>query len=274
MTCGEWLQHAMKYLTKAGIGTAHLDALVLLEDAAGHDRAWLLAHPEHKLAAKTIAHLNRQLKQRSTFIPLSYIRGKTEFFGREFMINADVLEPRPESETMIELLKKLSSAGSFGDSPQIFDIGTGSGALGITAKLELVGSTAVLIDIDPHCLAIAKRNAENLGAEVILKHSDLLSEIEPVTRPAVVLANLPYVPNGYRINQAALHEPRLAIFGGTDGLDLYRALFGQLAARPDHIKWVLTESLPPQHPDLARIARSAGYGLEAREDFIQLFVRH
>src|SRR4051812_18952492 len=94
-------------LRDAGIGTARLDAMVLLEDCLSKDRAHLLAHPELELTAEQEKLLDAQIKRRLAHEPLAYIRGKTEFYGRDFLINKYVLEPRPESETIIDLLKKL-----------------------------------------------------------------------------------------------------------------------------------------------------------------------
>src|SRR5215471_10178286 len=108
MTIISWLQSSTLKLTEAGITTARLDCLVLLEDETGEDRSWLLAHPEHSLQIETTQKLNKKVIQRARHEPLAYIRKKTEFYGREFYIDHHVLEPRPESETMIDVLKQLS----------------------------------------------------------------------------------------------------------------------------------------------------------------------
>src|ERR1039458_8381365 len=107
MKNNKWLEFATKKFKQAGIGTARLDALVLLEDATGQKRGWLLAHPEHELQRSQIKKLHTQIVRRATHEPLAYIRGKTEFYGHEFVITSAVLEPRPESETMIELEERL-----------------------------------------------------------------------------------------------------------------------------------------------------------------------
>lgn len=106
-----WLNQATQILTINDISSARLDALVLLEDATGRDRSWLLAHPEHELDEKTLRELNAQLERRCRHEPLAYIRGKSEFYGREFIVNTHTLEPRPETETMVDLLKKLADRG-------------------------------------------------------------------------------------------------------------------------------------------------------------------
>ncbi len=266
MTANNWLAVATRQLEEAGIGTARLDALVLLEDVAGIDRAKLLAEPDTKISSQQQRRLKNLLMKRARHEPLAYVRGHTEFYGRRFVITAAVLEPRPESETMIDLLKRLPRLPP---KPRIADVGTGSGALGITAKLEWPEARVELLELDPKALKIAKMNVDlfTLSASVIksdlLKHSRQQNDI--------LLCNLPYVPDGFHINQAALREPRIAIFGGSDGLDLYRRLFQQVAKLADQPLYILTEALPPQHDVLQQIAQQHGYTQIKNEDFIQVF---
>src|SRR3989344_7663067 len=98
----EGLKKATNTLKAANIGSAQLDALVLLEDEVGHDRTWILANPEQSILAHSLKKLNKKLVRRANHEPLAYIRGFSEFYGRRFKVNKRVLEPRPESETMIE----------------------------------------------------------------------------------------------------------------------------------------------------------------------------
>jgi len=267
----EWLRLATNQLEEAGIATARLDSIVLLEDTVKQDRSWLLAHPEHVLSNTDVRKLRRLLAQRTKHEPLAYIRGKTEFYGREFMINHKVLEPRPESETMIEICKQLPlPKGTI-----MADIGTGSGALAITAKLELPQANVIATDFDPSCLRVASKNAKKMGTQVRFLLGDLLSPINDLRiNPTILLCNLPYVPDSFQINPAALQEPRVAIFGGHDGLDVYRRLFIQLGTTRLSPSFILTEALPPQHDVIASIAKGSGYELKKADDFIQLFVRH
>lgn len=267
-TVADFLRTCTKVLVQAGIGTARLDCLVLMEDVLQADRAQLLAHTERELTPSQDSKLQELIKRRATHEPLAYLRHKTEFYGREFYIDHRVLEPRPESETMVDMLKGLTlPSGS-----AIADIGTGSGALAITAKLELPGITAIGIDIDPGCLKVASRNAHRLGAAVRFVQGDLLEPLRAIDRqPIALLCNLPYVPDSFRINPAAMREPRLAIFGGPDGLDLYRKLFLQVPALLLMPKFILTEAMPPQHGELTRLASAANYTLTGTNDFIQLF---
>lgn len=272
-----WLDSSTALLKKAGIGTARLDCLVLLEDELGKDRSYLLAHPEHHFQEPSLERLDSKLHRRIKHEPLAYIRGKSEFYGREFYVDRRVLEPRPESETMIELLKQLVSRLETQDSRlKVVDVGTGSGALAITAKIELPETEVMATDIDPKCLAIARKNAKKYNAKIKFHRGDLLEPLRLGTRDwgletTIVMANLPYVPARHHINKAASHEPAMAIYGGGDGLALYRRLFGQMSARYAKPRYVLTEALPYLHAELQLIAENAGFRLHRHEDFIQVF---
>lgn len=271
MKAQEWLSNATKMLNDAGIGTARLDALVLLEDATGKDRAWLLAHPEFDVRGLSSHILDEQISQRVKHVPLAYIRGKTEFYGREFIINQNVLEPRPESETMFELLLDQVKSSEF-RVQNIVDVGTGSGALAITAKLEFPKAEVTAVDIDPNCLKIAKQNANKHNVDIKFYEGDLLEPIFDLTPSTfALLCNLPYVPDKFTINNAAMNEPKLAIFGGPDGLDVYRQLFAQITVHKIRISMILTEAMPPQHKILTKIAKESGFSQIKTKDFIQVF---
>jgi len=267
MTVEAFLQEQTRTLHSAGISSGRLDILILLEDTLRCDRALILAHPETMLTPAQLAKLNKKVMQRAQHLPLAYIRGTTAFYGRNFTVNKHVLCPRPESETMISWLKELPLKTSY----HLADIGTGSGCLGITAALECPGTNVLLCDIDPTALAVARRNAGRLGASVKLAQSDLLTNAGKDLD--VILANLPYVPLGGPINDDAAHEPPLALFGGPDGLDLYRRVWQQLAERPTVPRYVLTEALPSQHAELAAIAASHGFTLARDDRYIQQFER-
>jgi release factor glutamine methyltransferase len=272
MTVADWLHAAEAQLRAADVPTARLDALVLLEAAMSVDRARLLAHPDMPIPTATQKLLSSQLTRRARHEPLAYVLGRTEFYGREFAVTPAVLEPRPESETMIDLLKKHVS----GPAVTVVDVGTGSGALAITAKLELPEAEISALDIDPNCLEVAKRNAKMHDVKITLAESDLLSAFrqpEAVSQ-LILLCNLPYVPDDHEINAAALHEPRIAIFGGPDGLDLYRKLFIRLDNVRNRPLLILSESLPPQHEALRALAERHDFGQADEDDFIQVFRRN
>lgn len=262
-TTDNWLKEASKQLDQAGIESARLDCLVLLEDALGVDRAAILAHPDRQIDDVTEVDLNTKIAQRALHTPLAYVRGHTEFYGRRFAVSPAVLVPRPESEAMITMLAPLPGVTS------IADIGTGSGCLGITAALLFPRAQVTLFDISDDALAVAKANARAHGATVAFKNNDLLTSKPSAT---VILANLPYVPDNYPTNQAATHEPDLALFAGPSGLDLYRRFWQQVPELPAQPAHIFTESLLPQHASLSALAKTAGYRLAATDGLVQHFV--
>lgn len=275
MTIHEFLNISTAKLQKDGIPTARLDCLVLLADELKKDKSWILAHPETVLQGQSLKTLNKQVERRAEHEPLAYIRGKSEFYGREFMVKPDNLEPRPETETMIDLLKQSIGSRGKGLGNRIIDIGTGSGCLAITAKLELPDEEVIAIDVSGQCLKVASRNATKHGANIKFCEGNLLEPISTLTPSpyTLIVANLPYVPDEHTINPAAMFEPKIAIFGGPDGLDLYRQMFDQINELETKPGFVFTESLPFQHKELAQIAKSSGYKLKTSADFIQLFIR-
>jgi len=181
---------------------------------------------------------------------------------------------------MIDLLKDILAtkqlASQLADDTQktlkIADVGAGSGALGITAWLESSAAQKPhvdLLEIDPKACKIAQINVDKYTTSINVIKSDLLAASAQAYD--ILLCNLPYVPDSYTVNMAALQEPKLAIFGGPDGLNLYRRLFSQLEEVSKRPLYILCESLPPQHKELAKVARSHGYRLEREDDFIQVF---
>ena len=272
MTIYEWLTSATAELHEAHTETARLDSLVLLSNEIGRDKSWILGHPEHILQRSEIKKLSTKITQRVQHIPLAYIRGYTEFYGREFIVNEHVLVPRPESEAIIELLK--TNIPKIYDGA-IIDIGTGSGILGITAALEFPAAQVYATDIDPGALTVARENAAQLHAAITFVSGDLLAAVPhetPILQNAVLLANLPYVPRDYPINTAATHEPSLAIFGGRDGLELYEKLCAQLAVLNSKPSVVITESLCIQHENIVQLMSAAGYMLQSSDGLAQYFV--
>jgi release factor glutamine methyltransferase len=289
----DWLSNAETTLRQAAIETSRLDSLVLIEDELSKDRAWILAHLEFELSDKHKNVLDQQLALRAEHIPLAYIRQKVEFYGRIFNVSSAVLVPRPESEAMIDMFKELmASAPEFAlwranhvaanglreqvdlDAVEMIpitvaDVGTGSGALGITASLEVPNLAIDLIDIDEVALKVAQSNVVRHATANRVIISDLLAKTS--RSYAVLLCNLPYVPDSYPINRAAQHEPSSAIYGGENGLAVYHKLFSQIEELILKPLYILIESLPFQKTELAELASVKGYELLKTDQFIQLF---
>jgi release factor glutamine methyltransferase len=282
MTIRDWLIRADRKLKTAGVAMARLDCLVLLEDKLGLDRSSIIANDNQELTTLQLKQLNAKLRRRANHEPLAYIRGKSEFYGREFIVNQNTLQPRPETETLVELTVEFIKSvreTSGNNGLRIIDVGTGSGCIAISLDLELKDHAEIFAtDIDTKCLTTAKKNAKNLKAEVNFYQGNL---IEPLltdkkfcksSAPTIIVANLPYVPSKNKINEAAMFEPQTAIFGGADGLKYYRWMFDQISTMQDKPLVVITESLPPQHRNLAKLAKQQGYHLKKTQDLIQVFV--
>lgn len=272
MNVQSWLRQAKLDLANTS-PTASLDAEILLINTLGVNRAWLYAHDDYVLKDKLLKDLGGMLKRRMNHEPVAYIVGKAYFYGREYIVSPDTLQPRPETETMIELLlsQDQHDAGSV-----IVDVGTGSGCIAITARLELASTDTSFFgtDISTSALTIAKQNAELQNVPVDFRLGNL---IEPVATElagrahVILLTNLPYVPDSHTINEAARHEPDVAIFGGLDGLDVYRELFVQIDRYVENDCVLYTESLPPQHLALERLANQHGFKQKTSQDLIQVF---
>ena len=270
MTIAAWLMDTMKQLGAAGVDSPRRDALVLLEDTLQKDRAWVLAHPEYILQDSEYSAVQKLIQQRVKRVPLAYIRGKAWFYGRFFVVNSDVLIPRPETETFVELLKALVTDGYTPDT--VIDIGTGSGALAITAKLELPNTSVIATELSSKALAVAKINAQKHQAEIQFASGSLL---EPLTAQqlagSTILTNLPYVPHDLITSTEITQEPPQALFSGIDGLDHYRLFWNQITEAGATPAIILTESLEDQHASLTTLAKAAGYTLDRTDVLIQVF---
>lgn len=253
----DWLARAQARLADAGVPSARLDAELLLCHAAAQQRTWLHAHSDEPLAPHVLAAADAMLSRRTQREPLAYVVGYKEFYGREFTVTPDVLIPRPESETILELLL----AAGLPAAPHIIDVGTGSGVLGITAALELPGSQVTLLDISPAARAVAAANARRYGARVRTLHSDLLADYPLELPPAdAILANLPYVDESWPDTSPELaYEPRLALYASQGGYELILRLLHEAAAvlQPGGI--LLLEADARQHSTIRAYAQRTGW---------------
>lgn len=255
----------MRKLADAGVDSPRRDCLVLVEDLLGKDRSWVNAHADFELSTKQIELLDKQIARRVKREPLAYIRGKAWFYKRFFKVTADVMVPRPESESFIGLLKEISPS-------EIIDIGTGSGCLAITAKLELPDSEVVAIDIDEKALSVAKQNAKDHKTDIKFIQGSLLEQIKDADlSKTALIANLPYVPAGLITSGEINYEPASALFSGEDGLHHYRAFWEQISDIERKPKHVLLESLENQHEAIAKLAKDAGYMLVGTDILVQHF---
>ncbi len=256
MNITTWLRHATKQLKDIGIDSARLDAELILAETIRKNRTYLHAHLDEELDPRRVDIADARLSLRLDRVPLAYIVGHREFYGRKFAVSPAVLVPRPESEDMITLLLEASAELMTGPKTLI-DIGTGSGCLGITAKLQLPELSVTLADVSPQALAIAQKNADQLGANVAIKEQSLLTgHIEPLQ---FILANLPYVDQTWQTSPETRHEPPMALFAKDNGLALIKSLIEQA---PRHLLphgYLILEADPEQHEGIIQYAKNYGF---------------
>ena len=252
------LEWTREFLASRGIDNARLEAEWLLCAATGLDRVGLYLNFEKPLNDEELAAYRAMVARRGRREPLQHILGTQEFCGLDFEVTPDVLIPRHDTETLVnEALARMPGAGS------VLDIGTGSGCIAIVLATRLPGALVTAIDISAAALTMARRNAERNGVAVEFLLGSLL---EPVSGRHfdLIVSNPPYIPSR---DIPALEpevrdfDPRGALDGGADGLDVYRVLIPDAAACLNPGGWLLLEVGIGQAADVARMFRAAGvYG--------------
>ena len=228
------LREASAHL-RAVTDAPRLEAEVLLAHLLETSRTALLTHPECSLTAGQLARYRRLVRRRASGYPLPYLTGRVEFYGLEFEVTPDVLIPRPETETLVELALAPHSSSTHPSSTHLLiaDVGTGCGCIAVSLAVHLPNATIYAIEISPAALAVARRNVERhtVAARVLLMVGDVLT---PCPGPVdLIVSNPPYIPTGECGSLPASvrdHEPRLALDGGPDGLAVIRRLLAQAPA--------------------------------------------
>jgi release factor glutamine methyltransferase len=228
LTLRDALRQTAERLDRHGVSSPRLNAEVLLCHCLSADKTYLYTHDERELTDAEAQKLAEFVYERVSGVPVQYIVGRQEFFGRCFTVNPAVLIPRPETEFIVEAMIELRPpAGS-----RIIDVGTGSGCIGVTLALELPDVQVTLTDVSLDALRVAGLNAANLGASVSLACMDLL---DAAAGPFdYIVSNPPYVSRkeASRLQiEVREHEPEIALYGGGDGL----AAFRQLAASAERL---------------------------------------
>lgn len=197
------------------------------------DRSTLLSNLREELDQDVFSRFQDAVRLHAEGRPIQYIMGFEEFYGRTFLVNEHVLIPRPETEELVlGAIERME--GLFGKKRlvDVVDVGTGSGAIAITLKLERPELQVTASDISEDALEVAAKNAQQLSAEVQFEKGDLLqSFLEKGQKFDVVISNPPYIPLGDKADMSIVvtdHEPHGALFAGEDGLDLYRRLAQEL----------------------------------------------
>ena len=166
MNISDWLRSATKRLKDIGIESPRLDAELILAETLRKPRTYLHAHLDEDIDPRRIDIAEARLDLRKDRVPIAYIIGHKEFYGREFHVTPSVLIPRPESEDIVTTFLDIA-AGDIAENLKLLDVGTGSGCLGITLKLERPDISVTLSDISRQALVIAEKNADQLGAHFV-----------------------------------------------------------------------------------------------------------
>lgn len=217
MNAGDWVAAARAQLELAGFESCSLEAQLIAAKTVDASRSELLAHPGKPIDVKTADAL---LRRRLEHEPLAYILGFREFYGRKFAVDPSVLIPRQETEVLIEAWLALESKAAA--SARVLDLGTGSGCIGITLKLERPNLHVTLSDVSGEALCVASTNAKALGANVAIHRGDVLQGLGEFD---AIVTNPPYVAFGDPLPpEVGRYEPHQALFAGKDGLEFYKRL--------------------------------------------------
>lgn len=258
---------AITRLRDAGVESPQLDAQLIMARALGCSRLQIIARSERVLSEAEQASFHAMLDRRAARYPLAYILGVKEFFGLEIEVTPAVLIPRPETELLVEqCLKRV------GEAPVIADVGTGSGAIAVALAVNLPGARIWATDSSEEALKVARANAEKhaVADRVSIVRGDLLGQtlVRQLTaglasdRPQraldAIVANPPYIPTYVMdsLQPEVRYEPRDALDGGPDGLDVYRRLLPQAI---ELTRLVAVEIGIGQADAVTRIARDAGW---------------
>ena len=241
------------------MGIDRLDAQLLLLHALGQGsqgRAWLLAHDTDTLAAQNAAQFEQALTRRAQGEPLAYITGRQGFYGLDLSVNASVLVPRADTETLVDWALELLPPTSE-RSLDVLDLGTGSGAIALAIKAHRPWVNIQALDSSQAALAVAGQNAAQLGLQIELKLGNWLEGVGE--RYHLILANPPYIAEADHHLAALIHEPLQALSAGADGLADLRRIIVQAAGCLHAGGWLLLEHGHTQARSVGDLLALAGF---------------
>jgi release factor glutamine methyltransferase len=236
--------------------TPTLDSQMVLADLLGRPRSWVLAHPEFGLDPREEQMFANALARLADGVPLAYVLGWWEFYGRRFKLTPDVLIPRPETELLVE--HALGIIRSDRRPEKVVEVGTGSGCIAVSLAAEVPELEVIATDVSDRALAVCRVNAQRhgVGDRVHLAQADSLV---PFAGPIdLILANLPYIPSqvleGLPVSR---QEPKLALDGGVDGLEPLRLILGHIRRMALAAGVVLVEIGAGQGDEASAVGRTA-----------------
>jgi release factor glutamine methyltransferase len=239
---------------------ARLEAELLLSMSTGSNRATLLAFPERAVSVESVALFRSAIERRARGEPLAYITGEKEFYALQLRVSPDVLVPRADTEVLVDVALQHLDAEPHAS---VLDLGTGSGAIALALKQQCPSAQVTAVDCDAAALAIARGNALRLGLEVRFVESHWFEALQD-ERFDLTVGNPPYVPSRDPHFAGPLKfEPRVALDGGNDGLDAYRAIFAAASLHVTARGLLLLEHGYDQRHALLELA--AAHGFEVRQ---------
>lgn len=237
-------------------GLPALDARALLAQALGRPREQLAAHPEWTVDSERAAAFEALVQRRREGIPLAYLTGVREFYGREFRVTPDVLIPRPDTETLVEVALECLRGTS---APRVVDLGTGSGCIALTLKLERPDARVSATDVSATALVVARTNAQALSAEVEFRLGDWYAALPAGAVFDLIVANPPYVASGDPHLAELVHEPLAALTDDCDGLASLRIVIAGAHAYLAPNGWLAVEHGYDQGPAVSQTMSAAGF---------------
>jgi release factor glutamine methyltransferase len=260
----ETIDGGTRYLEKRGIEDARRNMQMLVAHQLGCTRMDLYLQFDRPLEESQLAPLRELLKKRGEGIPLQHLLGTVWFHNREFKTDHRALIPRPETEELAEWILSWDLP----ETQRVLDMGSGSGVLGLTLAAERPAWDVTLADVSPDALSLARENAAKLEiANAHFVESDLFTHVNGSFDG--IVANLPYVPEGERatVSREVLHDPALALFSGTDGLDLIRRFIPQAFEYLNPGGWIVLEIGHDQSAEVADLLqRSSFTGIDVKTD--------
>ncbi len=241
--------------------TPRLDAQILLGYAKKVSKTQLMREMHTPLEADTLDTYQSLLDRRAQYEPIAYITENKQFYGYDFYVNNDALIPRPESESLIELTLRHVSVDA-----NILEVGTGSGCIAITLKNRLPGADVHASDSSTRALDVARKNARIHQVSISFRHGDLLRPWDK--NFDVIVANLPYLPNDMPTQPDLNYEPKSALLGGRDGLNLYRKFIPEALERIHPGGMIAIEHLPTQYESIDAICENSGAHAESFDRFV------
>jgi release factor glutamine methyltransferase len=253
MRARELLKDAKRRLTASGSPDPEADALWLLSDALRVHRGALPLRLDDEVGGQAVEWFEAALARRESGEPLQYVEGFAWFYGRKFSVDQRVLIPRSDTEALCEAALKRLKPGM-----RVLDLCTGSGILAITFQLEVPGLSVIGADVSPDALTVARENAKALGASVTWAQGDLFEAVSGAFD--LIACNPPYLTGAdmENLQPEVEREPRIALYGGADGLDFYRRIAKELPDRLNPGGWALFEVGMGQAEDVADMLKSLG----------------